>query len=205
MDYIDTPFAMAGYFHHIIGIIIFIFLISAIGSIIWKSFHYINTKSKCKEQRNKGKNINKKVLANYHKEGLNDHDIDYFREMMATALKQINQIESISSKNKTLKSINKELNLEHLLHGFFKAIVAKPNRIDAASNFLFKELPSLTTIYQKYSEIDSYLYKDQDTEKVLNLSKEAIEKAYHKINEEYHKFISDDLQTLHDAADNFQE
>lgn len=167
----------------------------------------LNTKYASKEYRYKysikGKRINKKILKHYYEAGLNDKDIEFFRQTMATALKQINKIESLSDKNSTLTNINKDLNLSQLLHSFFKEIVNKPSKLDIASEFLYKDLPTLTKLYMKYVEIDSYLYKDKDTDRVLKISIEAIYNAYEKINEEYRKFISDDLSELNDTANTF--
>ncbi|BDR58235.1 5-bromo-4-chloroindolyl phosphate hydrolysis family protein [Xylocopilactobacillus apicola] len=189
------------------NLILLIILICIAVGALWGLFYYLNTKSSSIEHiykySTRGRKISEKVLKNYYKEGLNDNDIRYFRETMATALKQINQIESLTDKNKTLSKLNQKLNLNKLLHGFFKEIVAKPSKIEEAGEFLYKELPALNTIYVKYSQIDSHLYKDQETDKVLQISIEAINNAYKKINEQYHKFIADDLDTLHEAANNF--
>ena len=176
--------------------------------IIVKFTHYLITKTNFKEYPSyknniKGKHISKKILENYYAEGLNDNDIEYFRDTMATALKEINQIESLGYKNKTLEQLNKTLNMNKLLHSFFKAIVEKPSKIENAGDFLYKQLPTLATLYTKYSEIDSHLYKDDETIEALEFSKNTINKAYSKINEQYHKFIAEDIETLNDAANNF--
>lgn len=212
MNFFNLPFLLMDPIDNELGTIFTIFLFLGIALIItyiiWKNFfHNSNTirtnKKHFLKTNPNNKRINRKILANYYKQGLNDSDIDYFRQIMASALKQINQIETISRKNQTLSSLTQEYQISQLLHGFFKEIVAKPQKIDVASDFLYKELPTLVTLYTKFNEIDGYIYKDHETKKVLKISQNAIKNAYQKINDEYHKFITEDLETLHDAANNF--
>lgn len=212
MNLFNLPFSLMDQFYvnrkPFFIIILFLGISWFIFDTVWKNFfHNSNTNGSNKKyfikSKRKGKPINQKILENYYREGLNDSDIDYFRQTMATALDNINQVETFAQKNPTLHKLNQKYRMNELLHTFFKAIVAKPQRIDTASDFLYKELPSLVVLYQKFNEIDNHIYQDKETQRVLELSQDSIKRAYEKINQEYHKFIAEDLETLHNAADNF--
>lgn len=154
----------------------------------------------------------------YRDQGLDEQEIEFLREQLAPAKTHIETIEQAFQENAKLRAIELQYNTVKVCKQQFKDIVEEPKRLADASDFLYKYLPSLEDILQKYNEINGHITKNKQSYMIMERSREIIEQLCQKINEHYLQFhadtftqMEDDLslaerqlnnETIHDSIDN---
>lgn len=141
---------------------------------------------------------NKDKIQHYYDQGLNDSEIEYFRSQMAVARDQIKSIESGVNQTAKLRAIEVRYNTIEVLQNFFKDIVEEPTRFTQASQFLYKFLPSLEDLIQKYNEINGHVAKNKQTYLILERSAQTIEQICEQITDEYVLFHEETYKEMQD-------
>lgn len=141
---------------------------------------------------------NKDIMQHYYEQDLTDSEIAYFREQMATAKEQILTIETELNQTAKLRAIEVRFNTVQVMQSFFKDIVEEPKRVNQASQFIYKFLPSLEDLAQKYNEINSHVAKNKQTYLILEKSAQTIENLCEQITDEYVTFHQSTYQEMQD-------
>lgn len=147
-------------------------------------------------------------MATYREAGMSEQEITFFREQMATAKEQILIIEREFNRTAKLKAIETRHNTVKVAQNFFKEIVQEPQQLSSASSFLYKLLPSLKDLLEKYNEINGHVAKNKQTYLILEKSGATIEKVCEQINDAYIQFHQADYDEMLDeinlASRNFE-
>lgn len=146
--------------------------------------------------KKKVKTIDAKMLKHYQKAGMSDDDIHFFRETMATAKKQIDQLARNMQQTTKLKAINLHFEPVKVSQASFKTIVAQPQKLHAASDFLYRHLPTMVDLTAKYNAISQHEVKDKDTYAVLDKSAEVITQLAQQFRTDYETLVADDLEDI---------
>lgn len=147
-------------------------------------------------RRPKGITTNK--TSHYYAAGLSEKEIVFFREQMAVAKQNIHTIEQEFNKTAKLKAIEVRHNTIVVSKNYFKELVAEPNKLTQASLFLYKLLPSLEDLLQKYNEVNNHVAKNKQTYLILEKSATTIEQICAEINDNYIQFHREDYDNLLD-------
>lgn len=134
----------------------------------------------------------------YYKAGLDDAEIDYFRQQMAEAKSHILELEKNIQATVKLKAIDQEHNVVATTKHYFKDIVQEPQRIASAGHFLYKLLPTIHDLTSKYNEINQHVAKNKQTYLILNRSAEVINDLAKEITEDYLSFHKATFQAMDD-------
>ncbi len=132
----------------------------------------------------------------YKSKGLSDEDIEFFRDTMNNAKKQILQIERNMNNAGKMKAIANRNNTLHLIKVLFKDIVNEPDRLHEVDQFLYIHLPSLADLTTKYITINQHQAKSKQTFDVLEKSAKTIDEMCQQIAEDYIRFRSADISDL---------
>lgn len=144
------------------------------------------------------KKIKKNMRDHYYKAGLDDTEIDYFRQQMAEAQSHILELEKNIQTTVKLKAIDQEHNLIATTKHYFKDIVQEPHRVASAGHFLYKLLPTIHDLTSKYNEINQHVAKNKQTYLTLNRSAEVINDLAKEITEDYLSFHKATFQAMDD-------
>lgn len=139
--------------------------------------------------------------AYYHRKGLSDDDIKFFRETMMTTKTYILTIEKYMKKSSKLKAIEKRNNTVEISKALFKDIVNEPDRLHQVDQFLYVHLPSLSDLVEKFTNIENHKAKSKNTYDILYKSAVTIDKLAGEITNDYLKFKDPDLETMDSSID----
>ncbi|MGY3750182.1 5-bromo-4-chloroindolyl phosphate hydrolysis family protein [Vagococcus acidifermentans] len=134
--------------------------------------------------------------SHYVELGMTEQEITFFRETMASAKKQIKQLEKNMNSLSKLKAINLRNDTLKASKAMFKEMVKEPTKLHQADRFLYAHLPNIVELTDKYIEINDHEIKNKSTYEALNDSAEAIDAVSKLIVEDYNRFVSDDLEEL---------
>lgn len=137
-------------------------------------------------------------IALYREAGLSEQEIAFFREQMATAKEQIIAVEREFNRTAKLKAIETRHNTVKVAKNFFKELVNDPTHLSSASYFLYKLLPSLEDLVEKYNEINGHVAKNKQTYLILEKSAATIEQVCQQINDAYVQFHQSDYEEMLD-------
>lgn len=154
------------------------------------------SKNETEKKKPRLKKVSSEKEAFYQSKGLSKEDIQYFRETMHKAKKQIIQIEKNMNQTGKLKAIEHRNNTAQLSKALFKEIIREPNRLHEVDQFLYVHLPSLADLTTKYVEIDQHQKKSKATYDILGQSAETIDDMCQQIAEDYVNFKSSDIEDL---------
>lgn len=143
---------------------------------------------------------NKDMYEHYKKHGLDHKEIDYFRQQMATAKEQIETIEKNVQQTAKLRAIETRNNSIKVCQSFFKDIVNHPQKIGQANQFLYRFLPSLVDLTDKYNEINNHVAKNKQTYQILEKSAQTIDLVCQQITDEYIMFHKNEIDDLKDEV-----
>lgn len=163
---------------------------------VWSIAHVVRIIQRY--QPNNQEQVSLSKYQHYRQQGLSDQEIDFLREQMAPAKVHIEAIEQAFQENAKLRSIELKYNTIKVCQQQFKDIVNDPTRLAEASDFLYKYLPSLEDILQKYNEINGHITKNKQSYLIMERSCEIIEQLCQKINDHYLQFHSDTFAQMED-------
>ncbi|MFD1671150.1 5-bromo-4-chloroindolyl phosphate hydrolysis family protein [Agrilactobacillus yilanensis] len=142
--------------------------------------------------------LDRKMLAHYQKAGLSDSDVVFFRKTMNEAETQIRQLSKNIEDTPKLKAIDLNIDFVKVSKSMFAAIVKEPQRLSEASagDFLYRHLPTLVSLTDRYIEISHHEVKTTDTWEVLAKSLDVIKSLGNQVREDYSLFVADDLDEM---------
>lgn len=149
-----------------------------------------------RKKENQLKKVSPEKEKFYKSKGLTEEDIEYFRETMHKAKKQIIQIEQNMRTAGKLKAIEHRNNTAQLSKSMFKEIIKEPDRLHEVDQFLYVHLPSLADLTEKYVEINNHEKKSSATYDILDRSAETIDAMCQQIAEDYVNFRSTDIEDM---------
>lgn len=144
----------------------------------------------------KHQNISKSMLKHYQLIGLSDDEVQLFRKTMQEAKSNIQHLEATTQASPQLKAIALKHRTINISQAYFKALVSEPKRLIEADSFLYKHLPNLVHLSQKYLEINQHEVKTTATYEVLEKSLKSINDLSSEIANDYTKFVADDIDDL---------
>ena len=134
----------------------------------------------------------------YLEQGLNEQEVDRFRQEMGQARDHIFNLEKNVQATVKLRDIDKQTKLIELSQTYFKNIVHHPQWIVKADYFLYKLLPALDDLSEKYNEINGHLAKNKQTYIILEKTAETIQKLAQELEEDYMAFHKETFDSLED-------
>lgn len=142
------------------------------------------------------KNVDQTMLTHYRKAGMSDEDIQFFRETMSTAKDQIDQLNQNMQSVPKLRAIELHSEPVKVSRAIFKTIVAEPQKLHAASDFLYRHLPTMVDLTKKHIAISKHEVKDKDTYTVLDKSATVISDLAQQFRDDYEALVADDLSDI---------
>ena len=136
------------------------------------------------------------MLTHYRKAGMSDEDIQFFRETMSTAKDQIDQLNQNMQSVPKLRAIELHSEPVKVSRAIFKTIVAEPQKLHAASDFLYRHLPTMVDLTEKHIAISKHEVKDKDTYTVLDKSATVISDLAQQFRDDYEALVADDLSDI---------
>ncbi|QCI87381.1 5-bromo-4-chloroindolyl phosphate hydrolysis protein [Vagococcus zengguangii] len=140
--------------------------------------------------------LSKEKAAHYEELGLNDQQVDFFRETMQTAKEQIEQLDKNMTSVTKLKAINLRTDAVKIAKSLFKRLADEPNKLHLADGFLYHHLPNILELTEKYIEINNHEVKTKTSYEALEKSATMIEKVAGLLLEDYERFVKDDMEEL---------
>ncbi|WP_462259156.1 5-bromo-4-chloroindolyl phosphate hydrolysis family protein [Vagococcus teuberi] len=140
--------------------------------------------------------LSKEKQEHYYEAGMSDKEIEFFRNTLAEAKEQINQLEQNFKAVPKLKAINLRYDTLKVSQAMFKELVKEPKKLHLADKFLYNHLPNVVELTNKYVEISDHEIKSKATYDTLNESIVAIEDVAQLIIKDYENFVSDDIEDL---------
>ncbi|SJZ99415.1 5-bromo-4-chloroindolyl phosphate hydrolysis protein [Pilibacter termitis] len=132
----------------------------------------------------------------YKQVGLSDNEIELFRETMANLQRDIKDWETAIHANSKLRAIDLRTDGLKAAKALFKELVQEPNRMNEASDFIYKHIPSIRELTAKYQEVASHEVKSSEVFATLQNSADIITKLSEEIARDYTKFVKNDLEDL---------
>lgn len=140
--------------------------------------------------------LSKEREAHYIKSGMSPSEIEFFRETMNHAKRQIEHLQNNIANNNKLKAIDLRHDTLRASKGLFKELVKDPTKLHSANHFLYTHLPNMVDLTDKYIEINNHEIKSKETYEKLEESTQIIEQMASLIAQDYQKFVSDDFDDL---------
>ncbi|MFC4652311.1 5-bromo-4-chloroindolyl phosphate hydrolysis family protein [Lactococcus nasutitermitis] len=180
-----------GFVNLILGII---FVVLVIKIIVGVTVMHRENKS---GETYKDKNINKKEnIERYHDAGLSDSDIKIFRENLAEAKSNIETWEKNLKKNDDLQVVESVTGGLDASKHTFKYIVQNPQELTKQNDFLYKDLPNMVKLTDKYLEMKKQSVKTEDIERDLDETLLLIKTLSSHISKNYHEILMDDVNII---------
>ncbi|MDR2833333.1 MAG: 5-bromo-4-chloroindolyl phosphate hydrolysis family protein [Streptococcaceae bacterium] len=149
-----------------------------------------------KVKTSKAPKITEDKMQHYKNSGLTEAEVNFFRQTMATLQQQIKKWEENVAKNSKLKAIDLRVDGLKAAKALFKEMVQSPNRMNQASEFVYRYVPNMMELTDKYLEVSRHDIKNADTYRMLNEGAVAIEALGKQINEAYTKFVQQEIDAL---------
>ncbi len=180
-----------GFVTTILGLIFVFLLIKLVFGIFFMS------KNRREEGGYKDKTMNlKDNIERYHEAGLSDNDIKIFRENLAEAKKNIETWENQLKKNDDLQVVESVTGgLEASKHTF-KYIVQNPQELTKQNEFLYKDLPNMVKLTEKYIEMKKQAVKTEEIQRDLDETLLLIKTLSGNISKNYHEILMDDVNII---------
>lgn len=141
-------------------------------------------------------NLTKEKISHYQQFDMDEKQILFFRETMAVAKTQIEQLDTNMNASAKLKAINLRNDTIKTSKAMFKELVKDPTRLHYADKFLYTHLPNLVELTSKYIEINQHKIKSKETYQTLEESAQVIDEMSKLLLVDYQSFISNDLEDM---------
>lgn len=140
--------------------------------------------------------LTKEKEAYYKKLGMNEREIELFRETMNVSKQQVLRLQQNIQKNAKLKAIDLRHDTLKASKALFKELVKEPTRLPEASQFLYTHLPNIVDLTDNYIEINGHEVKSKEVYGKLEESAQIIEQMADLIVKDYQQFVSEDLEDM---------
>lgn len=143
----------------------------------------------------------KENIERYHEAGLSDNDIKIFRQNLSEARKNIETWETNLKKSDDLQVVESVTGgLEASKHTF-KYIVQNPQELTKQNEFLYKNLPNMVKLTEKYIEMKKQAVKTDDISRDLDETLLLIKTLSGNISKNYHEILMDDVNVIKHEVD----
>ncbi|WP_276421560.1 5-bromo-4-chloroindolyl phosphate hydrolysis family protein [Lactococcus garvieae] len=138
----------------------------------------------------------KENIQRYQEAGLSESDIEIFRDTLADAKENIEKWEANTKKNEELEvveSVTGGLEASKLL---FKYIVQNPTQLTKQNDFLYKDLPNMVKLTEKYLEMQKQSVKSEEVSRDMDETLLLIKTLATNISKNYHEILMDDVNVI---------
>lgn len=149
-------------------------------------------------KRNSQKKASKDMIQHYRDAGLSDDEITYLRDQLAQLREHIYALEEQMNATAKLRAIDVRHNTLEISQQFFQDIVNEPKRFGEAGDVIYRIIPSLVDLTEKYNEVSEHIAKNKQTYVILEKSAQTIDNLAQRLTEEYFNFHKSTFQDLDD-------
>lgn len=142
--------------------------------------------------------VSKDKIQHYREAGLNDEEISYLRDQLAQLRENIHSLETQMNATAKLRAIDVRHNTIEISKQFFQDIVKEPKRFGEAGDVIYRIIPSLVDLTEKYNEINDHIAKTKQTYIILEKSAQTIDELAKRLTDEYIDFHKATYQDLDD-------
>jgi len=199
MNHQDMMFGYGhlGIVNVIFGLVLFFLIIKMIIGI---SFMRKNPDER--EEGYKDKGMSKKEnIERYHEAGLSDTDIKIFRENLSEAKENIKTWEKLLKKEDDLQVVESVTGGLDASKHTFKYIVQNPQELTKQNEFLYKDLPNMVKLSEKFIEMKKQSVRTEEINRDLDETLLLIKTLSHSISKNYHEILMDDVNVIKHQVD----
>jgi 5-bromo-4-chloroindolyl phosphate hydrolysis protein len=186
-----------GIVNMIFGVIL-LFLV--IKMIIGISFMRKNRREEAGEFKKSG-TLMKKNMERYHEAGLSDSDIKIFRENLAEAKANIEMWQAQEKKDDDLQVVESVTGGLDASKHIFKYIVQNPQELTKQNEFLYKNLPNMVKLVEKFVEMKKQTVRTDEVKRDLDETLLLIKTLSGTISKKYHHILMDDVNIIKNQVD----
>ncbi len=180
-------------FFNLILICILVFVVIKI--IVGVGLSKNDWKENSGKTKNKASNL-KVNMERYHEAGLSDSDIKIFRENLAEAKSNIENWEKNTKKNDDLQVVESVTGGLEASKLTFKYIVQNPQELTKQNEFLYKDLPNMVKLTDKFLEMKKQSLHSDEISRDLDETLLLIKTLAERISKNYHEILMDDVNVI---------
>lgn len=181
-----------GIFSMILSVIVIVLLVKLVIGII-----FMNKNKRTGGGNYKDKSFNpKENIERYHEAGLSDSDIKIFRENLAEAKENIEVWEMSMKKDEDLQVVESVTGGLDASKQTFKYIVQHPQELTQQNEFLYKDLPNMVKLTEKFLEMKKQSVKTEEIRRDLDETLLLIKTLSAHISKNYHEILMDDVNVI---------
>lgn len=181
-----------GMVNMIFGLILFFLVIKMIIGI---AFMRKNRQDKMGGYEDKAMSL-KENIERYHEAGLSDSDIKIFRENLAEAKTSIKTWEAQTKKDDDLQVVESVTGGLDASKHTFKYIVQNPQELTKQNEFLYKDLPNMVKLTEKFIEMKKQAVRTEEIKRDLDETLLLIKTLSASISKNYHEILMDDVNVI---------
>ncbi|RZI48110.1 5-bromo-4-chloroindolyl phosphate hydrolysis family protein [Lactococcus kimchii] len=181
-----------GMVNMIFGLILFFLVIKMIIGI---AFMRKNRQDKMGGYEDKAMSL-KENIERYHEAGLSDSDIKIFRENLAEAKTSIKTWEAQTKKDDDLQVVESVTGGLDASKHTFKYIVQNPQELTKQNEFLYKDLPNMVKLTEKFIEMKKQAVRTEEIKRDLDETLLLIKTLSASISKNYHEILMDDVKVI---------
>lgn len=186
-----------GIVNMIFGLVLFFLVIKMIIGI---GFMQKNKRDDKGSYKDKTMNL-KGNIERYHEAGLSDSDIKIFRENLAEAKDSIETWEAKIKKDDDLQVVESVTGGLDASKQTFKYIVQHPQELTKQNDFLYKDLPNMVKLTEKYLDMKRQAVRTEEIKRDLDETLLLIKTLSHSISKNYHEILMDDVNVIKQQVD----
>lgn len=186
-----------GIVNMIFGLVLFFLVIKMIIGI---GFMQKNKRDDKGSYKDKTMNL-KGNIERYHEAGLSDSDIKIFRENLAEAKDSIETWEAKIKKDDDLQVVESVTGGLDASKQTFKYIVQHPQELTKQNDFLYKDLPNMVKLTEKYLDMKKQAVRTEEIKRDLDETLLLIKTLSHSISKNYHEILMDEVNVIKQQVD----
>lgn len=169
-------------------------------ALLWAIFHLFAGIFISRKDRKTGMSdksfATKNHTARYKAAGLSENDITIFRDTMSEAKKNILAWENNMKKNEDLEMVESVTKGLESAKSTFKYIVSNPNQLTKQNDFLYKDLPNMVKLTEKYLEMKAQSVKFDQAKRDMDETLLLIKTLSGQIAKNYHEILMEDVKII---------
>ena len=186
-----------GFVNMVFGLILFFLVVKMIIGIFYMRKNRDEDRTAYKD---KGMTTKDK-LARYHEAGLSDSDIKIFRENLAEAKENIETWQANLRKEDDLQVVESVTGGLDAAKQTFKHIVQHPQELTKQNDFLYKHLPNMVKLTEKYVEMKKQTVRTEEMQRDLDETLLLVKTLSAKLSKKYHDILMDDVNVIKHQVD----
>ncbi|AYG00172.1 5-bromo-4-chloroindolyl phosphate hydrolysis family protein [Lactococcus allomyrinae] len=181
-----------GVVNMIFGLILFFLIVKMIIGI---GFMRKNRREERGGYKDKSMSL-KENMERYHEAGLSDSDIKILRENLAEAKANIETWETHQKKDDDLQVVESVTGGLDSSKQTFRYIVQNPQELTKQNEFLYKNLPNMVKLTEKFIEMKKQSVRTDDIKRDLDETLLLIKTLSGAISKNYHEILMDDVNVI---------